>query len=29
MESLACGTLVVGFDIGGNSDMIEHKKNIG
>jgi len=27
MESLACGTLVVAFDIGGNSDMIEHKKN--
>lgn len=27
MESLACGTPVVGFDIGGNSDMIEHKKN--
>ncbi len=26
IESLACGTLVVGFDIGGNSDMIEHKK---
>lgn len=26
MESLACGTPVVGFDIGGNSDMIEHKK---
>jgi len=24
---LACGTPVVGFDIGGNSDMIEHKKN--
>ena len=27
MESLSCGTPVVGFDIGGNSDMIEHKKN--
>jgi glycosyltransferase involved in cell wall biosynthesis len=27
MESLACGTPVVGFDIGGNSDMIEHEKN--
>lgn len=27
MESLACATPVVGFDIGGNSDMIEHKKN--
>jgi glycosyltransferase involved in cell wall biosynthesis len=27
MESLACTTPVVGFDIGGNSDMIEHKKN--
>jgi glycosyltransferase involved in cell wall biosynthesis len=27
MESLACGTPVVGFDIGGNSDMIEHQKN--
>lgn len=26
MESLACETPVVGFDIGGNSDMIEHKK---
>lgn len=25
MESLSCGTPVVGFDIGGNSDMIEHK----
>ena len=24
MESMACGTPVVGFDIGGNSDMIEH-----
>ena len=27
MESLACGTPVVGFDIGGNSDMIDHKVN--
>ena len=27
MESLACATPVVGFDIGGNSDMIEHKKS--
>ncbi|PAF53680.1 hypothetical protein BKH42_05010 [Helicobacter sp. 13S00482-2] len=27
MESLACGVPVVGFDIGGNSDMIEHKTN--
>jgi len=27
MESLSCGTPVVGFDIGGNSDLIEHKKN--
>ncbi len=27
MESLACGTPVVGYDIGGNSDMIIHKKN--
>jgi len=27
MESLSCGTPVVGFDIGGNSDMIEHLKN--
>lgn len=27
MESLACGTPVVGFDIGGNGDMIEHKQN--
>jgi glycosyltransferase involved in cell wall biosynthesis len=26
MESLSCATPVVGFDIGGNSDMIEHKK---
>jgi glycosyltransferase involved in cell wall biosynthesis len=27
MESLACGTPVTAFDIGGNSDLIEHKKN--
>ena len=27
MESLACGTPVVGFDIGGNSDIIDHKIN--
>ena len=27
MESLSCGTPVVAFDIGGNSDMIEHKVN--
>jgi len=27
MESLSCGTPVIAFDIGGNSDMIEHKKN--
>jgi len=27
MESLACGTPVVAFDIGGNPDMITHKKN--
>jgi glycosyltransferase involved in cell wall biosynthesis len=26
MESLACGTPVVGFDIGGNADMIEHQQ---
>lgn len=26
MESLACGTPVVCFDIGGNSDMVEHLK---
>ena len=25
MESSACGTPVVGFDIGGNSDLIEHQ----
>ena len=27
MESLSCGTPVVAFDIGGNSDMITHKEN--
>lgn len=27
MESLACGTPVVAFDIGGNADMITHKHN--
>jgi len=27
MESMACGTPVVGFDIGGNSDMVDHKIN--
>lgn len=27
MESLSCGTPVVGFDVGGNRDMIEHHKN--
>ena len=27
LESLACGTPVVAFNIGGNSDMIDHKKN--
>jgi len=27
MESLACAIPVVGFDIGGNSDLIEHKNN--
>ncbi len=27
MESLSCSTPVVAFNIGGNSDMIEHKKN--
>lgn len=27
MESLACGTPVVAFNIGGMSDMIEHNKN--
>jgi len=27
MESLACGTSVVGFDIGGNADLIDHQIN--
>jgi len=27
MESLSCATPVVGFNIGGNSDMVEHQKN--
>jgi len=27
MESLACGTPVIGFDIGGNRDMIDHRVN--
>ena len=27
IESLSCGTPVVAFDIGGNSDMIDHKHN--
>ena len=27
MESLSCGTPVVGFDIGGNGDMIDHQTN--
>lgn len=27
MESLSCGTPVVGFDIGGNPDLIEHRIN--
>jgi glycosyltransferase involved in cell wall biosynthesis len=27
MESLACGNPVVGFEIGGNSDLIEHEHN--
>jgi glycosyltransferase involved in cell wall biosynthesis len=27
MESLACATPVVAFDIGGNSDLVEHKDN--
>jgi len=27
LESLSCGVPVVAFDIGGNSDMIEHTKN--
>ena len=27
MESLSCGTPVVAFNIGGNGDLIEHKRN--
>jgi len=27
MESLSCATPVIGFDIGGNSDLIDHKTN--
>ena len=27
MESLVCGTPVVGFDIGGNGDLIDHQIN--
>jgi len=27
LESLACGTPVVAFDVAGNSNMIEHKIN--
>lgn len=27
MESLSCGTPVVAFDLGGNGDMIDHKRN--
>lgn len=27
MESLSCGTLVAAFNIGGNSDLIEHQRN--
>lgn len=27
MESLSCGTPVVAFDIGGNSDLVDHLKN--
>lgn len=27
MESLSCGTSVVAFDVGGNSDLVEHRNN--
>lgn len=27
MEALACGTPVVAFDVGGNSDLIDHQRN--
>jgi glycosyltransferase involved in cell wall biosynthesis len=27
VESLSCGVPVVAFDVGGNKDMIDHKKN--
>ena len=27
LESISCGTPVVGFDIGGNADMIDHRQN--
>jgi glycosyltransferase involved in cell wall biosynthesis len=27
MESLSCGTPVVAFNVGGNSDLIDHKQN--
>jgi glycosyltransferase involved in cell wall biosynthesis len=27
MESLSCGTPVIAFDVGGNSDMVVHKEN--
>ena len=27
MESMACATPVVGFDVGGKTDLIEHKKS--
>lgn len=27
MEAMSCGTPVVGFDLGGNSELIEHKSN--
>ncbi len=27
MESLSCATPVIGFDVGGNKDMIEHQQN--